>query len=270
MIQWMWNHNLFKIQWRIINKSVKAKGFTRCFFEVNVKRIAHPCVAYPPVDSLFILLSSFSKLSVFLFLSRYKKLALSVSYSLVPRPLLTVYSPHLLLSAACLASPCLLCFFHPSLPFANRVTSCFLAPSSLCCFRQFLLFFSRCISINFLLPSQAVRGEGAGGVWRVAEEAFRVHQQLNEDRLHHHTVAQGNHVSSLCIHTSRPHLYSHPLLAPGVSGYRFYEASWDNLDRIWCYRNKIGLKLNPIFANYYFFSVLSVWLPPPLVMFPVI
>lgn len=53
-----------------------------------------------------------------------------------------------------------------------------------------------CISINFLLSSQAIRGEGAGRVWGVAEEAFRVHQQPDENRLHHHSIAEGNHAHS--------------------------------------------------------------------------
>lgn len=70
----------------------------------------------------------------------------------------------------------------------------------------FLPFFhlSCCISINLLLSSKALWGEGAGGVWAVAEEAFWVHQQPDENRLHHHSAAQGNHTHSPCTHTSPP------------------------------------------------------------------
>lgn len=58
--------------------------------------------------------------------------------------------------------------------------------------------------ISSCSPSQAVRREGAGGLWGVAEEAFRVHPQPDEDRLHHHSAAQGNHTCPTCTHTSPP------------------------------------------------------------------
>lgn len=45
--------------------------------------------------------------------------------------------------------------------------------------------------------SQVVRRERAGRVWGVAEETFWIHQQPDENWLHHHSAAQGNRTVAL-------------------------------------------------------------------------
>lgn len=76
---------------------------------------------------------------------------------------------------------------------AIHVTPCFLIVASH--FHPFCFFTPLCISIHFhLLPPQIIWREGADRVWGVAEESFWVHKWFNEDRLHHNSSAQGNHI----------------------------------------------------------------------------
>lgn len=91
----------------------------------------------------------------------------------------------------CLSLVCQLCCSLHSI--AIHVTPCFLIVTSH--FQPFCFFPPHCISIHFhLLPPQIIWREGADRIWGVTEESFWVHKWFNEDRLHHHSSAQGNHI----------------------------------------------------------------------------